>query len=427
MALAGMPGLMATKYQILGQHAQAAQTTAQAAAQEAAARSGYYGALTKAEPMEAEARAREAAARGGLYGAQAEESRGLLPYRERELGVGDQFVDTSGLGLKKGTSMVGAENDKTGKNRVPGKGDGKTDTQPAMLAPGEAVLNKAAEEHLGRDTIALLNAIGAHKMNLDASGISGQSAPQPDMGQGSPGSANPSGAPGYQFGTKNVQRTDWGPPVPIAAPAPAGPGPGQMQTTGNWGKPVGQNQDLRARLIQKPQEFAAGTEDVGGSQTGYAKGTTQVSKQKPNMGDVRDRSQVPQPGPMYSSPASFAEGGIVLGLAGGTKSVPDPGSDVQDRWNTGLPMFAAGSPDVSGGDGRGSLTPHILAALMAIGGGGGAPGMGMAGGGMPPPGAMQPMPMPMPQVAQRGSSKSAAPKKTESKKTESKPPAKKAA
>ena len=62
--LPGMPGLMAEKYRILGEHATAAQTTAQAAAQEAAARSGYYGALTKAEPMEAEARARASASMG---------------------------------------------------------------------------------------------------------------------------------------------------------------------------------------------------------------------------------------------------------------------------------------------------------------------------------------------------------------------------
>lgn len=54
----------------------------------------------------------------------------------------------------------------TGTDRVPGKGSGKKDTQKAMLAPGEAVLNKAAAEHLGRHTIALLNALGEQKMGM---------------------------------------------------------------------------------------------------------------------------------------------------------------------------------------------------------------------------------------------------------------------
>ena len=54
----------------------------------------------------------------------------------------------------------------TGTSRVPGKGSGKVDTVPAKLAPGEAVLNKGAAEHLGRDTIDLLNAVGQRKMGL---------------------------------------------------------------------------------------------------------------------------------------------------------------------------------------------------------------------------------------------------------------------
>lgn len=53
-----------------------------------------------------------------------------------------------------------------GTSKVPGKGDGKTDTVAAKLAPGEAVLNKAAAEHLGRPVIDLLNAVGQAKMGL---------------------------------------------------------------------------------------------------------------------------------------------------------------------------------------------------------------------------------------------------------------------
>jgi hypothetical protein len=51
-----------------------------------------------------------------------------------------------------------------GEQDVPGEGDGSLDTVPAMLAPGEAVLNKGAAEHVGRGLIAQLNDLGAAKM-----------------------------------------------------------------------------------------------------------------------------------------------------------------------------------------------------------------------------------------------------------------------
>lgn len=47
---------------------------------------------------------------------------------------------------------------------VPGKGSGKVDTVPAMLAPHEAVLNRAAADKLGRGKIAALNQQGVKKM-----------------------------------------------------------------------------------------------------------------------------------------------------------------------------------------------------------------------------------------------------------------------
>lgn len=59
-----------------------------------------------------------------------------------------------GYGLRMGTA------------RVPGKGDGTKDTVKAKLAPGEAVLNKGAAEHLGRGLIAALNKHGAAKMGM---------------------------------------------------------------------------------------------------------------------------------------------------------------------------------------------------------------------------------------------------------------------
>lgn len=61
---------------------------------------------------------------------------------------------SSRMGFAKGTA------------RVPGKGSPKKDTVPAMLAPGEAVLNQPAAEGLGRGLIALLNAAGQQKMGM---------------------------------------------------------------------------------------------------------------------------------------------------------------------------------------------------------------------------------------------------------------------
>lgn len=54
-----------------------------------------------------------------------------------------------------------------GTAKVPGKGTGKVDTVPAMLAPGEAVLNKGAAEHVGRGLIGMLNQIGKMRMGFD--------------------------------------------------------------------------------------------------------------------------------------------------------------------------------------------------------------------------------------------------------------------
>lgn len=50
--------------------------------------------------------------------------------------------------------------------RVPGKGSGKKDKVLVKLAPGEAVLNKAAADKMGRGLIGALNKMGAKKMGL---------------------------------------------------------------------------------------------------------------------------------------------------------------------------------------------------------------------------------------------------------------------
>jgi hypothetical protein len=53
-----------------------------------------------------------------------------------------------------------------GATAVPGQGSGTVDKVPAMLAPHEAVLNKAAADMMGRGKIAALNARGAQQMGL---------------------------------------------------------------------------------------------------------------------------------------------------------------------------------------------------------------------------------------------------------------------
>lgn len=78
--------------------------------------------------------------------------------------------------------LAGPEEEKLyaqGTARVPGHGDGTVDTVDAKLAPGEAVLNKAAAEMLGRGLIDLLNKHGMLQMGM----------PEPDeddMPQGEP-------------------------------------------------------------------------------------------------------------------------------------------------------------------------------------------------------------------------------------------------
>jgi hypothetical protein len=73
-----------------------------------------------------------------------------------------------------------------GTSRVPGKGSGMVDSVKARLAPGEAVLNRAAADAVGRGVIAAQNAAGAARMGMV------------------PPTQAPAGPPGYKRGTANV-------------------------------------------------------------------------------------------------------------------------------------------------------------------------------------------------------------------------------
>lgn len=77
-----------------------------------------------------------------------------------------------------------------GTAKVPGHGDGTVDTVDAKLAPGEAVLNKAAAEMLGRGLIDLLNKHGMLQMGM----------PEPDADD-----MEEPEEQGYACGTSNVR------------------------------------------------------------------------------------------------------------------------------------------------------------------------------------------------------------------------------
>lgn len=137
-----------------------------------------------------------------------------------------------------------------GTAKVPGKGSGKTDTVPTMLAPGEAVLNKAAADHLGRDTIDLLNAAGAQAMGLDQ---------QPNQPQAVSTAQGKGPTQHFAKGTSNVQHKGKGmPPAkkgadakgekPAPKAAPKKDGPSKAPAAAPKGKGGGISPDMISAL-----------------------------------------------------------------------------------------------------------------------------------------------------------------------------------
>jgi hypothetical protein len=260
MADPGFAGALARKYDILQEQADTArslsnaqagligaQTTAfpdEARAKNAAtyaqahtsnALGDYYGVKANLAPQEFQsedflrsAQAGSSRAQAGLFNTQA----GLLPqeFGSNVLsGLYSRFPNTTGDDYKNAFSR--------GTDRVPGKGDGKTDTTPAMLAPGEAVLNRAAAEHLGRGVIDMLNAIGAHKMGLDlnpnqSGGQDTRDVSTPAKGakddSGQKVSNQTGGTPGYAKGTSKVPGKGAKGKAPQGGSTGAGGSPGPM-------------------------------------------------------------------------------------------------------------------------------------------------------------------------------------------------------
>ena len=139
-----------------------------------------------------------------------------------------------------------------GTQRVPGKGSGMVDKVPAVLAPGEAVLNKGAAEHFGRDNIAALNAIGHAKMVGESA--QGAAADKPGVG--------PQKGPAHKAPEKPAGK---GP----AKPAPGAPAKGAKPAGGHGSKPAPAGKG-------KPQELAKGTHHV---QPGKSAKTPQIDPQ----------------------------------------------------------------------------------------------------------------------------------------------------
>lgn len=101
-----------------------------------------------------------------------------------------------------GTDMEGLA---AGGGQVGGPGDGTIDTVNAKLAAGEAVLNKAAADFLGRDLIDKINQAGAIAMGLDQK--PNEPRMQPADGPGTPATqpAQPGQQmPGMAAGAKKV-------------------------------------------------------------------------------------------------------------------------------------------------------------------------------------------------------------------------------
>ena len=382
--------LIERKYQILGEQAdsekklresQAALTSSQAATNpaEAAAREAagygqaaqgtgfgaYYSALGATQPGLATSEI-------GLRGAQANEANATAT----NINAAGFPSQNQQLLRQRAASGFGTNNFAKGTDKVPGKTPktGNTDTTPAMLTPGEAVLNVGAAEHLGRDTIDVLNAIGNIKMMSNGAGASESAGPAAKVDAHGAG-----GIPGYALGSPDILSGmsggprvgnmpgnptggTWG-PTPDAQPAP-GSNTGIRNAVGMPGKPRPAPGGIPG--------YADGMSDV----PGYADGTSQVmamthmdAARNSKAGEVgRNRKASVKADKPTGSDAGEES---TRGYAKGTSKVPGKGSK-------GPPKGAS------------KITPEMLQAIMSLGKG---------GGGLIPPGQGAPMPMAMPQVA----------------------------
>lgn len=392
--------LIDRKYQILGETAdsekklrdaqaglvqsQTATNPAEAAAREAAGYGsaaqgqglgGYYSALGASQSSLA---ASEVQLRGAQTGqAQQETSASRSLDQTAPSSILNQRLQNSGLNsFSKGTDKVPGKAPKTG----------NTDTTPAMLTPGEAVLNVGAAEHLGRDTIDVLNAIGNIKMMSNSAGVSQPAGPATKADVHGAG-----GIPGYATGTSGIdpmpgQDGTWG-PSGDAQPAP-GSNAGIRGSVGLPGVP---------RPAPKPGYFAEGTSDVGGHNDVINRARSPFSmedfqsaigdQQSRNEYDDKSQNKSQGPTPLNQSNMNFAKKNGEKTLWNGPE-----GDRKTQAYAKGTSKVPGKGAEKGPAKGASKITPEMLQAIMHLGKG---------GGGLIPPGQGSPMPgsMPMPQVA----------------------------
>ena len=291
-----------------------------------------------------------------------------------------------------GTSRINAMN---GKTSVPGKMPPQgqnTDVTPANLTPGEAVLNRGAAEHLGRDVIDVLNAIGNIKMQGDKGAVStpGPVTKAPTDSENGVKGYCMGGVPGYAQGTGDIGSRIGGMP---------GPGGGYWGPNGDTPPAPGSNTGIRNSVpgmggVPRPAP-ASGPAKPAPSIMGYADGMSDIPEPGAAVGYADGTSEV-----MARTHADAARNSHV-GKGGGKvessnepapeKAATKPSTNNYAKGTGKVPSKGAKKPAA----GASKITPEMLQQLMALSKG---------GGGMIPPGQGAPMPMPMPQVApQQGS------------------------
>ena len=414
--------LINRKYQILGQTAQSesdlraaqagqirgatALAPGEAAAREAQAfgtagaetgLGGYYsalgGATTARVPSEV-----------GLAGAQSEQARAQAAESTARTSAipgitdwlkGTSIDNNSGGNFAMGTDRVNAMN---GKTSVPGKMPPQgqnTDVTPANLTPGEAVLNRGAAEHLGRDVIDVLNAIGNIKMQGDKGAVStpGPVTKAPTDSENGVKGYCMGGVPGYAQGTGDIGSRIGGMP---------GPGGGYWGPNGDTPPAPGSNTGIRNSVpgmggVPRPAP-ASGPAKPAPSIMGYADGMSDIPEPGAAVGYADGTSDVMARTHADAARNSQAGGSGEVGRDKPAKVTAGKPTD-SDKGEESTKGYAKGTAKVPGkgakkpAAGASKITPEMLQQLMALSKG---------GGGMIPPGQGAPMPMPMPQVAPGG-------------------------
>ena len=364
-------------------------------------RGEYYSALGGAETARTPSQIALTTAQAGQAGAEATKARASLqplPGLSNLLGSGfggapdKTLLNDNPENHAMGTSRINAMD---GKTSVPGKMPPQgqnTDVTPANLTPGEAVLNRGAAEHLGRDVIDVLNAIGNIKMQGDKGAVStpGPVTKAPTDSENGVKGYCMGGVPGYAQGTGDVGSRIGGMP---------GPGGGYWGPNGDTPPAPGSNTGIRNSVpgmggVPRPAPasgpakpapsimgYADGMSDIPepGAAVGYADGTSEVMART-----HADAARNSQAGEVGNDRKAMVKGGKPTDSNAGEDSTKSYAKGTAKVPGKGAKKPAAGAS---------KITPEMLQQLMSLSKG---------GGGMIPPGQGAPMPMPMPQVAPGG-------------------------